>query len=78
LSTFVLIHGAGDGGWSWHRLEAELRARGDLVARMDAASAQRVLLRLREMLAAHETGTGVLFDSRTWLVTARRAGVLGG
>jgi hypothetical protein len=25
---YVLIHGAGDGGWYWHRVEAELRARG--------------------------------------------------
>jgi pimeloyl-ACP methyl ester carboxylesterase len=33
MSTFVLIHGAGDGGWSWHLVEAELRARGhDVVA----------------------------------------------
>jgi len=40
---------------------------------MDAALAQRVLVRLREMLAAHETGRVVLFDSRAWLVTARRA-----
>jgi pimeloyl-ACP methyl ester carboxylesterase len=33
LSTFVLIHGAGDGGWYWHLVEAELRARGhDVVA----------------------------------------------
>jgi pimeloyl-ACP methyl ester carboxylesterase len=33
MNTFVLIHGAGDGGWSWHLVEAELRARGhDVVA----------------------------------------------
>ena len=33
MSTFVLIHGAGDAGWYWHLLEAELRARGhDVVA----------------------------------------------
>lgn len=33
MSTFVLIHGAGDVGWSWHLVEAELRARGhDVVA----------------------------------------------
>lgn len=33
MATFVLIHGAGDVGWSWHRAEAELRARGhDVVA----------------------------------------------
>jgi pimeloyl-ACP methyl ester carboxylesterase len=33
VSTFVLIHGAGDAGWYWHLVEAELRARGhDVVA----------------------------------------------
>ncbi len=28
MSTFVLIHGGGDVGWSWPLVEAELRARG--------------------------------------------------
>ncbi|HEX5494321.1 MAG TPA: alpha/beta fold hydrolase [Mycobacteriales bacterium] len=28
MSTFVLVHGAGDAGWYWHLTEAELRARG--------------------------------------------------
>jgi pimeloyl-ACP methyl ester carboxylesterase len=33
VSTFVLIHGAGDVGWYWHLVEAELRALGhDVVA----------------------------------------------
>lgn len=33
MATYVLIHGAGDVGWYWHRLEAELRSRGhDVVA----------------------------------------------
>jgi pimeloyl-ACP methyl ester carboxylesterase len=33
MHTFVLIHGAGDVGWYWHRVESELRARGhDVVA----------------------------------------------
>jgi pimeloyl-ACP methyl ester carboxylesterase len=33
VSTFILIHGAGDVGWYWHLVEAELRARGhDTVA----------------------------------------------
>jgi len=33
VSTYVLIHGAGDGGWSWHLVESELRTRGhDVVA----------------------------------------------
>ncbi|MDT0301878.1 alpha/beta fold hydrolase [Streptomonospora wellingtoniae] len=35
MSTFVLIHGAGDTGWSWHRVEAELRARGHAVVAPD-------------------------------------------
>ncbi|WP_166346289.1 alpha/beta fold hydrolase [Phytoactinopolyspora limicola] len=33
MSTFVLIHGAGDSAWAWHLVEPELRARGhDVVA----------------------------------------------
>ncbi len=33
MTTFVLVHGAGDVGWSWHLVAAELRARGhDVVA----------------------------------------------
>jgi pimeloyl-ACP methyl ester carboxylesterase len=33
VSTFVLIHGAGDVGWYWHLVEAELGRRGhDAVA----------------------------------------------
>src|SRR5215212_87326 len=28
MATFVLVHGAGDVGWYWHLVEAELRARG--------------------------------------------------
>ena len=33
MTTFVFIHGAGDVGWYWHLVEAELRAKGyDTVA----------------------------------------------
>src|SRR6184192_2911515 len=33
--TFAFIHGAGDVGWYWHLVEAELRAQGhDTVARI--------------------------------------------
>lgn len=33
MATYVLIHGAADVGWSWHLVEAELRALGhDVVA----------------------------------------------
>ncbi|MFF4367144.1 alpha/beta fold hydrolase [Streptomyces sp. NPDC001594] len=35
MSTFVLIHGAGDGGWYWHLVAAELRARGHGVVAPD-------------------------------------------
>jgi hypothetical protein len=54
-------------------LVRDMRQVRDLLARLDAAAAQRVLVRLRETLAAHEMAKGVLFDARAWLVTARRA-----
>ena len=34
-ATYVLIHGAGDVGWYWHLVEAELRARRHRVVVMD-------------------------------------------
>jgi hypothetical protein len=36
---------------------------------------QRARSRLGATLAAHQTGDGVLFASRAWIVTARRAAV---
>ena len=44
----------------------------DVLGRLDPAAAARALGRLRDMLAAHMSGDGVWFDSRAWLVTARR------
>lgn len=35
MSTFILIHGAGDVGWSWHLVAAELRSRGHEVLAPD-------------------------------------------
>jgi len=35
MATFVLIHGGGDTGWSWHLVEEELRARGHATAAPD-------------------------------------------
>ncbi|MEV7414753.1 alpha/beta hydrolase [Streptomyces sp. NPDC089919] len=35
MSSFVLIHGAGDVGWYWHLVAAELRARGHAVVAPD-------------------------------------------
>ena len=54
-------------------LVRDMKQPRDVLARMDAADAERALGRLRGLLAAHETGEGVLFDSRAWLVTGRRA-----
>jgi SAM-dependent methyltransferase len=45
----------------------------DGLATLNAAAADAVLARLRSALAAHLTDRGVEFDSRAWLVTARRA-----
>jgi len=41
--------------------------------RLDPAAAARALGRLREMLTAHRCDKGVRFDSRAWIVTARRS-----
>jgi pimeloyl-ACP methyl ester carboxylesterase len=35
MATYVLIHGAGDVGWYWHLVEAELHERGHDVVTMD-------------------------------------------
>ncbi|MBN9101962.1 MULTISPECIES: hypothetical protein [unclassified Pseudonocardia] len=43
-----------------------------LLADLDAAVAEGARARLRATLDAHDTGGGVYFDSRAWIVTARR------
>jgi hypothetical protein len=49
-----------------------LRSTKDLLAGMDAAQAASALDRLRATLAAHQTGAGVYFDARAWIIAARR------
>ncbi len=49
-----------------------LRSTKDLLAGMDAAQAGKALDRLRAVLAAHQTGEGVFFDARAWIIAARR------
>jgi SAM-dependent methyltransferase len=44
----------------------------DLLATLDAATAAEARTRLRTTLDAHNTDGGVYFDSRAWIVTARR------
>ena len=35
MAVFALVHGAGDVGWSWHLVQAELEARGHLAVAPD-------------------------------------------
>lgn len=49
-----------------------LRFANDLLASQDAAGKQRALGRLRASLAERDAGSGVFFDSRAWIITARR------
>ena len=44
----------------------------EALARLDPAHAERALQRLRDVLAAHRSERGVWFDSRAWIVEARR------
>ena len=44
----------------------------DVLQRLDPASTERVLDRLRRTLAEHLSEQGVWFDSRAWIVTANR------
>jgi SAM-dependent methyltransferase len=43
-----------------------------ITARLDAGQRQRALDRLRHLLATHRRPDGISFDSRAWIVTARR------
>jgi hypothetical protein len=45
---------------------------GWMLQGLDDAGRDRALDNLRVTVAAHETLDGVLFDSATWLITARR------
>jgi SAM-dependent methyltransferase len=49
----------------------------ELLADLDAATTARALRQLRSTLAAHDTGNGVLFDSRAWIITAVRQRLVG-
>jgi len=44
----------------------------EVLKRLDPAAATRAVERLREALAAHMSDEGVWFNSRAWIVTARR------
>ena len=44
----------------------------EVLKRLDPAAAARAVERLHDMLAAHMSDDGVWFNSRAWIVTARR------
>ncbi|HEY3733327.1 MAG TPA: methyltransferase domain-containing protein [Streptosporangiaceae bacterium] len=44
----------------------------DILAELDQAQTAGALDRLNASLAAHDNGQGVWFDSRAWIITARR------
>ena len=44
----------------------------NVLRRLDPIAAERAIDRLSEMLAAHAGRDGIWFDSRAWIVTARR------
>ena len=44
----------------------------EVLKRLDPAAASRALGRLREALSAHQSDDGIWFNSRAWIITARR------
>lgn len=73
--TFTDVHepvyyGAGvSAALAWVRSFACTR---EILSRLDPAAVEHALGRLREMLAGHLSGDGVWFESRAWIVSARR------
>jgi SAM-dependent methyltransferase len=55
-----------------HAAVLQLGMAKDLVTDLDTASAKRAHDRLHAALDAHDTGDGVWFDSRAWLIIAQR------
>ncbi len=54
------------------RVMLSLQMTKDRLAPLDAASTGYALGQLRAALATHQSSGGVFFDSRAWLITARR------
>ena len=69
---FCAGHGASSPTIMSWTSDAGAGRRPEVLNRLDSAAAARALGRRREMLAAHMSGNGVWFDSRAWIVTARR------
>jgi SAM-dependent methyltransferase len=48
-----------------------LRGPADILARLDPQSADQARRRLAAVIAEHDTGSGVYFDSSAWIISAR-------
>jgi ubiquinone/menaquinone biosynthesis C-methylase UbiE len=55
-----------------YEIVSSFRNTKDMLGRLDAGAAERAQHQLRRMLSGHLTGSGVLFDSRAWIVTSRK------
>jgi len=66
----VYLGASGDDAFGFVRTMGVTRG---LLNELDDTARARALEALRTMLRAHESGEGVLLDSRAWLITARRA-----
>jgi SAM-dependent methyltransferase len=62
----------GDDGEAAVEFVSAFKSTSDALAPMAPAEAERALARLRALMDAHRTDAGVAFDSRAWIVTARR------
>jgi hypothetical protein len=62
----------GADGATAHDAVLRLLGLNDRLADLDATAAAQARTQLRATLDAHDTGDGVYFDSRAWLVSARR------
>lgn len=71
MTSFVLVHGAGDSGWAWSLLQEELRARGHESVAPDLPSAARTL---DDYVAAVETASASLTDTSDLVVVGHSLG----
>lgn len=75
MTTFVLIHGGGDVGWSWHLVQAELEARGHRVVAPDLPADDETLTLdddARAVRGGRTSAAGQRWGSRRrWTVDSR-------
>lgn len=70
MATFLLIHGAGDVGWSWHLVEARLRAQGHDVLAPDLPCEDESM----DLQATADWLTGLVGERRDLVVVGHSFG----